>query len=183
MSCQISSLLSRGSALFRRCVHLVSPNKACLVTAATRGTRTSSAFPETYTVPPPMPPVWKAGQLPQAQVNEYFSEGFLVTPDFLTREELEPVQNAVEDLVDTLAEKLYAGGKIIDKCKTAGLFERLTLLEGQFPGGSVLMHKLGILPKAFQDLWSNERLLNVVEQFIGPDIAGHPVWNLRCKVG
>lgn len=36
--------------------------------------------------------------------------------------------------------------------------------------------------KAFQDLWTNERLLNVIEQFIGPEIAGHPVWNLRTKV-
>ena len=36
--------------------------------------------------------------------------------------------------------------------------------------------------QAFQDLWANERLLNVIEQFIGPDIAGHPVWNLRTKV-
>lgn len=24
--------------------------------------------------------------------------------------------------------------------------------------------------------------MNVIEQFIGPDIAGHPVWNLRTKV-
>ena len=28
----------------------------------------------------------------------------------------------------------------------------------------------------------NERLLNVIEQFIGPEIGGHPVWNLRTKV-
>ena len=35
--------------------------------------------------------------------------------------------------------------------------------------------------QAFRALWSNERLLNVVEQLIGPDIAGHPVWNLRTK--
>ena len=25
------------------------------------------------------------------------------------------------------------------------------------------------------------KLLNIVEQFLGPDIAGHPVWNLRTK--
>ena len=31
------------------------------------------------------------------------------------------------------------------------------------------------------DLWTNERLLNMVEQIIGPDVAGHPVWNLRVK--
>ena len=46
----------------------------------------------------------------------------------------------------------------------------------------MLMHKLGILPDAFQKLWSDERLLNVAEQLVGPEIAGHPVWNLRCKV-
>jgi len=44
------------------------------------------------------------------------------------------------------------------------------------------MIKLGILPKAFQQLWSDEKLLNVAEQIIGPEIAGHPVWNLRTKV-
>jgi hypothetical protein len=26
-----------------------------------------------------------------------------------------------------------------------------------------------------------KNLLNVVEQLIGPEIAGHPVWNLRTK--
>ena len=46
----------------------------------------------------------------------------------------------------------------------------------------MLLHKQGILPKAFQDLWSDERLLNVAEQIVGPEIAGHPVWNLRTKV-
>lgn len=30
-------------------------------------------------------------------------------------------------------------------------------------------------------LWSNEKLLNMVEQIVGPDIIGHPVWNLRVK--
>jgi hypothetical protein len=35
--------------------------------------------------------------------------------------------------------------------------------------------------KTWKNLWSNERLLNVVEQLIGSEIAGHPVWNLRTK--
>lgn len=35
--------------------------------------------------------------------------------------------------------------------------------------------------QSFADLWSNERLLNLVEQLIGPEIMGHPVWNLRTK--
>lgn len=43
------------------------------------------------------------------------------------------------------------------------------------------LNLIRIFSKAFKDLWTNERLLNVVEQLIGPDIAGHPVWNLRTK--
>ena len=79
---------------------------------------------------------------------------------------------AVNECVDILADKLYKGGKIKDKCENAGFYERLTLIERQFKGASVILHKMGLLPGGFRDLWSNEKLLNAVEQFIGPNIAG-----------
>ena len=47
--------------------------------------------------------------------------------------------------------------------------------------GNCLIRQV-IFWQAFQELWTNDRLLNCVEQMIGPDIAGHPVWNLRTKV-
>ncbi len=78
----------------------------------------------------------------------------------------------MNECVDLLAEKLYKGGKIKDKCEKAGFYERLILLEKQFKGSAVLLHKMGYLPVGFRNLWTNERLLNVVEQLIGPDIAG-----------
>jgi len=78
----------------------------------------------------------------------------------------------VNECVDVLANRLYRGGKIKDKCKKAGFYERLTLLEKQFKGAAVLLHKMGLLPVGFRELWANDRLLNVVEQLIGPDIAG-----------
>ena len=59
-----------------------------------------------------------------------------------------------------------------DKCEGAGFYNRLTLLEQQFKGTAVLLHKMGHLAPGFRQLWADERLLNVVEQFIGPDIAG-----------
>ena len=78
----------------------------------------------------------------------------------------------MEECVDILAEKLYKRGKIKDKCEKAGVYERMTLLEKQFKGATILLIKTGYLPPAFRALWSNERLLNVVEQLIGPNIAG-----------
>ena len=88
---------------------------------------------------------------------------------------------AVEECVDILANRLYNGGRIKDKCESAGVYERLILLDRQFKGAAVLLHKMGYLPVAFRNLWSHERLLNVVEQIIGPDIAGeegfiHKLW-------
>ena len=79
---------------------------------------------------------------------------------------------AVEECVDILANRLYNGGKIKDKCESAGIYERLILIDKQFKGAAVILHKMGYLPAAFRQLWSHERLLNVVEQLIGPDIAG-----------
>ena len=77
--------------------------------------------------------------------------------------------------MDILANKLYKGGKITNKHENAGFYERLTLIENQFKGSTVILHKMGYLPKAFRDLWSGDRLLNVVEQFIGPNISGKVV--------
>ena len=85
---------------------------------------------------------------------------------------------AVEECVDILADRLYKGGKIKDKCENAGFYERLTLLERQFKGSTVILNKMGYLHKGFRDLWSSEKLLNAVEQFIGPNIAGRYIFPL-----
>ncbi|CAB4020712.1 Hypothetical predicted protein, partial [Paramuricea clavata] len=105
-----------------------------------------------------------------------------MVPNFFKKEELEPVLKGIEGLVDILAEKLHQAGKIKDKYENAPVFKRLTLIDNEFSGAAVLLHKFAVMIKEIADLWTNERLLNVVEQFIGPEIAGHPVWNIRTKI-
>ncbi|XP_078680911.1 phytanoyl-CoA dioxygenase domain-containing protein 1 homolog [Branchiostoma floridae x Branchiostoma belcheri] len=137
--------------------------------------------PEVYLTRPPQPKVKKPGQLDDDQLRQFFEEGFVLVKGFLKPEELQPVRDDIDRLVDDLAERLFKAGKIKDKHKDAGLFKRLTLLERDFPGTAVILHKTGKLPKSFRDLWSNERLLNVMEQLVGPEVAGNPIWNLRTK--
>ena len=43
-------------------------------------------------------------------------------------------------------------------------------------------HKSLFLGPAIKHLWSNEKLLDAVEQIVGPTIAANPVWNLRIKL-
>ena len=105
----------------------------------------------------------------------------MLVPDLFSRDELEPVIESVNNSVDRLVEKLYKAGKIPNKAEGGGFYNRMSMVEKMFPGAAVLLHKGGYLPKGFQDLWAHEKLLNIVEQFIGPEIAANPGWNLRPK--
>lgn len=67
--------------------------------------------------------------------------------------------------------------------QSEGFETRLIKIEEQFSNASVWLHKQPFaMPTAFQDLWSQQHMLDVAQQLIGPKIAGHPVWNLRTKV-
>ena len=61
---------------------------------------------------------------------------------------------------------------------------KLNKIEEEYRGSTILMIKRtsGSLMPEFQNLFSNPRLLNLMEQLLGTaDILGHPVWNLRTK--
>ncbi|XP_005105567.1 uncharacterized protein LOC101849867 isoform X4 [Aplysia californica] len=140
-------------------------------------------YPEVFDIRamPEQPAEPKPGQLPNVQIKQFFEKGYLIVPEFFKKEELDACRKDIEKLVEDLAQWLYKAGKIKDLHKDKSLFQRLTHLEKEFPGTNVILHKQGKLAQSFQALWSNERLLNVVEQLIGPEIMGHPVWNLRTK--
>lgn len=115
------------------------------------------------------------------QLEQYHEDGFLMVRDFFPRAQLQPVMDWIDELVDDLANHLYDAGKIQDKHEGEGFYTRLTCLERDYPGAAVLIHIGGILGQPLADLWANPRLLDLVEQILGPEIAGHPVWNLRSK--
>ncbi|KAL4237484.1 hypothetical protein ACF0H5_002200 [Mactra antiquata] len=145
---------------------------------------TEEAHPELFDIRAmlPQPEVLKPGQLPEEKVRQYFTDGYLVIEDFFRDDELQPVRDCINGIVDDLAQKLYKAGKIKNLYEEYGFTERLTKIENEFPGSNIICSKLGAVPEALKELWSNERMLNLVEQLIGPDIAGNPAWNLRTKV-
>jgi hypothetical protein len=119
--------------------------------------------------------------LTDGQLRQFHEDGFLIVRDFFTPGQLQPVTEWINGLVDDLAERLYDAGKIHDKHSNEGFHTRLTHLEREFPGAAVLVHIHGVLGQPLADLWASRELLDVIEQILGPEIAGHPVWNLRSK--
>jgi hypothetical protein len=119
--------------------------------------------------------------LSEGQLEQYMHDGFLILPDFFRPKELEPVISEISGLVEGLAQRLYAAGKIQNRHEGADFENRLTLLEKEYPGAAVLIHIGGILGPALAHLWETPRLLDIIAQILGPEVAGHPVWNLRSK--
>lgn len=124
------------------------------------------------------------GSLTQDQVNHYDREGYVILPNLLLDEDMEPARQAMQVKVDGIAEELFAGGLIRDKledrpfeARLAELFQDLTdqhfLKYGRswrdrYPGYFVLM--------------SNPKILDAVESLIGGEIFANPVYNVRPKV-
>ena len=120
-------------------------------------------------------------RLSEDQVARYFEDGFLIVEDVFTMDELRPVMDEFEDIVDDWAERLHRGGKIQDKHEGEDLYTRLASLEKEWPGVAPLVHNNEQTRSRLAKLWSSDNLVDMVEQFIGPDISGHPVSVIRTK--
>jgi len=125
-----------------------------------------------------------SGTLTDEQIAFYELEGYLVLPDFLTREDMAPAQEAMEEKVDQIANELFADGLIADRLtsepfatRLAKLFENLTDKEFLKYGRSWRDRYPG-----YFKLMSNSKILDAVESLLGPEIFSSPVYNVRPKV-
>ena len=121
------------------------------------------------------------GILTEKELEQFFSEGYVIKHGLFSKDELQPAISEIETLVDNLANKLFQAGKIKDLCKDSGVYQRLIRLEEQFPHASVLLHKTQMFPPAFCALNGHPKLLSIAKQILGSEVAAHPVWNLRTK--
>ena len=120
-------------------------------------------------------------RLSEEQVQQYRDDGFLIVDDVFTRDELQPVMDWFDGVVDEWADKLFKGGKITDKHEGEDLYTRLWSIEQEWPGAAALVTQRNSMGPALAKLWNSDKLLDMVEQFIGADIDGHPVSIFRSK--
>jgi len=115
------------------------------------------------------------------QVEQFHRDGFVIVEDVFTPADLQPAMDGIADIVDHFAELLYDAGKIPSKHADKDFHTRLAAIERDYPESSVLVHHFGVLPPELAELWSCDALIDMVAQLIGPDIGGHPIWNIRSK--
>lgn len=120
--------------------------------------------------------------LSQEQMRIFREEGVLVVESVFRESHLGPVIEEYADWVDQKANALAANGKISNLYKEAPFERRIALLYAQCPTiteGLDIMYVRG--PATFAFL-HNERLLDIAETLLGPDITCNPIQHIRPKL-
>ncbi len=116
------------------------------------------------------------------QIVEYQTNGYLIAGNVLTNDDLQPVIDEINLMIDARARILYKEGKITDLCEDASFERRIALLHQQCPE---ISHKFDIMHlrgRAMFDFLHNERLLNAVECHLGQELSCNPIQHLRSKM-
>ncbi|MEM7171657.1 MAG: phytanoyl-CoA dioxygenase family protein [Pseudomonadota bacterium] len=136
-----------------------------------------------------------AYHLSAAQCASFHENGYLAVEDLLNEEDLAPLEREYEILAEGLAQDLLAAGKIQNAHEGLGFVERYERLLADYPAATNYFNiSLPLVngpidpedfhmhagPSAFR-LLRNEKILDVVESIIGPEIASSPVLQMRIK--
>ena len=127
-----------------------------------------------------------AGPLTPSEIENYYQNGFLLVEDLLPTAMLDDCLRDVDNVVDKIAHTLYNASLISDLCnmnESINTFNRLTCIEEQYFGASILIHKLGTLYDSFINVWNYDKLLDIAAQLLQSNaVDANPIWNVRSKL-
>lgn len=133
--------------------------------------------------------------LTDEQIQSFRQNGFLVVDELLEDQDIQPIEREYADLLDRLADELVENGRIPERYETLSFGDRyariialcpdmhhrfnisLPLINGPVNAQTYHMHAG---PAVF-GLLRNEKILDVVESILGPEIYSNPVQQMRMK--
>lgn len=133
--------------------------------------------------------------LTDEQLSSFNQNGYLVVEHVLDDKDLIPLEREYDELLEDLAEKLFAEGRIDSTFTGLDFDERFTRVVAQYPEAIDLFNiSLPLVngevdperyhahtgPAVF-NLLRNPKILDVVESVIGPEISSSPVQQMRVK--
>lgn len=130
--------------------------------------------------------------LSEQEIASFWADGFVVVHGLFAPEELQPFRDIVNTWLGEVARELVEMGSLSSTFADLDIFERMAAMDAEAPGCSLTIQdafmrdrKLGdesvwSLP-ALRGLRGDDRLLDIFEQLIGPEVAAHPNAVLRCR--
>ena len=127
-------------------------------------------------------------QLSREQAAQFEEDGFLVVHDVFSPADLDAIRAVVDDWIGDCAKELEAGGQLERDFSELGLFERMAAIDGEIPGTAMGLQTAWMRDRvrvmehpAMRQIRGNEKLLDILEQVIGPEVAGHPNCTIRIR--
>ncbi len=129
-----------------------------------------------------MNPTPAAGPLSPEQVDFFHREGYLVVPQLFTDRDLQPVIDEINQEIDRLAAQLLAQGRLSRTYSQEGFERRLAKISQETDQVARAIWGGMLAGPAFFNLIRHPKLLDVAEQFCGPELIASSVYRLRPKI-
>lgn len=122
-------------------------------------------------------------KLAQQQVEAFHEEGYLVVEGGLEDQDLGPLIEDLDALVDEVAQELHTEGKIANLYQDEPFKRRIACLSRET--GSSLQGRVSLptnLRPPLFDFLHNQNLLDMLEDLVGPEIYCNPTHHVRPKL-
>ena len=131
------------------------------------------------------------GGLSAAEVAHFEETGVLVVPDVLPAGVMEAVRSEYADLLDAMYARWHAEGRV-PAPEGLDFWQKLLVsyeagcawfqpMDISLPGGVIAADTPFHIGPAIFDMLTCDRLLDVVESLIGPEITSNPIQHVRLK--
>ena len=121
-------------------------------------------------------------RLSDEQMRFFEREGYLVVEDLFADEDLQPVIAEISDEVDRRARALVGEGVLSRPYDEHGFETRLAHISRETDRVALAIWDGSLAGPAFFGLITHPKLLDVAEQFCGPELIASSVYRLRPKI-
>ena len=121
-------------------------------------------------------------RLDERQIRHFDEEGYLVIENLFTDAELQPVIDEISADLDKRCRDGVAAGTLSRTYEEYGFEHRLAHVNAENADIAKAMWDMKLVLPSFFNLMTNPKLLDVAEQFCGPEIIASSVYRLRPKV-
>ena len=128
-------------------------------------------------------------QLTHQEITQFHQLGYVVKPAVFSQAAMQPIKEAIDEMVDRKARQLHADGKLADICADAPFETRLAEIQTvDTAAAQAIVGYLwgkgggGYSGPAMLAMLRHEPLLGCITSLIGEDIVGSSVYRIRPKM-
>ena len=121
--------------------------------------------------------------LNDSQIATFKEEGYLIIEDLFTDDDLRPVKDEFNAVVEVQAQQLYQAGRVSSLYENESFERRLAKIACRSTGSEPRHYKPApIKDEAFFQFLKHPKILDRVESLVGPDILCHPSYNIHPRL-